>query len=114
MAKRPRSPVWNYFKSEGSHALCNICDAKVSRGPDNYQTKNLTNTSLWSHLERKHKEDWIKAKEESNNIAESKKKEKKEIEEKNKIFCLKSSQPTLEAFIEKGKPWKPDSKENVS
>ena len=83
MAKRQISEIWNHYTSQDSHhAACNHCNAKISRGPEHYAVKNLTNSTLWTHLQRKHKEEWIKAKEVSDKIAEKKKEDKEEIEQR--------------------------------
>ncbi|XP_039608399.1 zinc finger BED domain-containing protein 4-like [Polypterus senegalus] len=56
-----KSKVWDYFtKVDGFGPVsCNVCSAKVSQGSYKSTEKNTTN--LWSHLQRRHIEEYREA-----------------------------------------------------
>ena len=118
VAKRHQSEVWGHFLivEEGPHKpKCRHCQQSVSRGPAHYPQKDLTNTSLWKHLEKNHPNIWKEAKGKEEEFKEAKRKKIEDSEKAKNIYVLANTkQTTLVDCLQRSKPWKKESNENVS
>ena len=76
-SRRTPSPIWQYFEIvENNQAKCKHCQAILVRGKPTAAQKDLTNTCLWNHLQRKHKILYLEATKERTTANDLKAKEK--------------------------------------
>ena len=108
------SSIWKYFEViENNQARCNHCKSKIVRGKPSAPQKNLTNSSLWNHLERMHPHLHKEAFAERKNFMERKEQEKVEKEKKKDIYVFGENQLTLEGVLGRKSKWAPTSHSQV-
>ena len=105
MGKVKASPVWTYYEvsvEDEGYAICNICQAKVSRGSKS--VKNMTISNLKKHLEKKHAEQYeeFKKTDEENNL-KKRKAEDDESEEEDGAANL-GNKKKQDRFLQKALP----------